>query len=248
MDLLGPFPTSLPGKKWIVVATDYLTRYAWNRLLAPRNGGWSCKVLHKQHIVLRHGTQTVIITDRGTAFTTKLIQCLMRMTHAHHRKTTAYHPQCNGPTERLDRILADVISTYFDVEYKMLDEILPCVSFAYTRETTRATPFQLAYGCALTTTLDGMLLRGDDDYLPGVDEFLQRAKEACQLARYWICQQQQIDASHYNRRHCEARCEPGHKVWTWTPAPRHGPSEKLFLYFGPYEVVRRLIDFTYEVR
>lgn len=28
MDYLGPFPTSTTGNRWIIVATDYLTRYA----------------------------------------------------------------------------------------------------------------------------------------------------------------------------------------------------------------------------
>lgn len=33
MDFLGPFPTSHAGNKWIIVATDYLTRYAETKAL-----------------------------------------------------------------------------------------------------------------------------------------------------------------------------------------------------------------------
>ncbi|KAM7306521.1 Transposon Tf2-6 polyprotein [Ixodes scapularis] len=33
MDLLGPFPTSTQGNRWIIVATDYLTRYAETKAL-----------------------------------------------------------------------------------------------------------------------------------------------------------------------------------------------------------------------
>lgn len=56
-------------------------------------------------------------------------------------------------------------------------------------------------------------------------------------------------SKHYNRRHRETRYEPGDKVWVWTPVRRRGLSEKLLSrYFGPYEVVRRLSDLTYEVK
>lgn len=141
----------------------------------------------QNNIVLRHGAPTVVITDRGTAFTAELMQCLMRMTHTDHRKTTAYHPQSNGLTERLNRTLADMLSMYVDVEHKMWDEILPYVTFAYNtavQETTRATPLQLVYyGRAVTTTLDAMLSIDDYDYPPDLGDFLQRAEEARQLAR-----------------------------------------------------------------
>lgn len=251
MDLLGPFPTSSLGKKWIVMATDYLTRYAETDSLHRGTAAEVAKFF-VNNIVLRHGAPTVVITDRGTAFTAELMQCLMRMTHTDHRKTTAYHPQSNGLTERLNRTLADMLSMYVDVEHKMWDEILPYVTFAYNtavQEPTRATPFQLVYGRAVTTTLDAMLPIDDYDYPPDLDDFLQRAEEARQLARYRIRRQQQIYARHYNRRHRETRYEPGDKVWVWTPVRRRGLSEKLLSrYFGPYEVVRRLSDLTYEVK
>lgn len=34
---------------------------------------------------------TVLITDRGTAFTSRLTQEVLRLSHTTHRKTTAYH-------------------------------------------------------------------------------------------------------------------------------------------------------------
>ncbi|KAM7281938.1 DDE-type integrase/transposase/recombinase [Ixodes scapularis] len=85
MDLLGPFPPSTSGNRWIIVATDYLTR---SRIIV-------------------HGTAD----PRNPS-----------SQHTSHRRTTAYHPQTNGLTERLNKTIADMISMYVDVEHKTWDE------------------------------------------------------------------------------------------------------------------------------
>lgn len=140
---------------------------------------------------------------------------------------------------------------YVDLEHKTWDAILPYATFAYNtavQETTQVTPFQLVYGRTVTTTLDAMLPVDDDNNPYDVDDFLQRAEEARQLARFRIRQQQRRDASYYNLRRREVQYHPGDKVWVWTPVRRRGLSEKLLRrYFGPYEVIRRVGDLNYEV-
>lgn len=249
MDLLGPFPTSTKGNRWIVVATDYLTRYA-ETASVPRATAAEVAQFFVHNIVLRHGAPQIVITDRGTAFTADLTQSVMILTHTTHRRTTAYHPQTNGLTERLNRTLADMLSMYVDVEHKTWDEILPYATFAYNtavQETTAMTPFQLVYGRTATTTLDSMLPVHEDEN-SDVEYFVQKAEEARQLARQRIQRQQSSDAARYNKHRRAVYYEPGDAVWVWTPVRQRGRSEKLLRrYFGPYKVVRRLNDVNYEV-
>ena len=85
---------------------------------------------------------------------------ILRLSHTEHRRTTAYHPQTNGLTERLNKTIADMIAMYVDVEHKTWDEVLPYVTFAYNtavQETSGMTPFQLVHGRKVTTMLDAML-------------------------------------------------------------------------------------------
>lgn len=250
MDLLGPFPTSSSGNRWIIVATDYLTRYAETRAL-PR--GTAVEVAHffLENIVLRHGAPAIVITDRGTAFMAQLVRTLMTLSGTSHRRTTAYHPQTNGLTERMNKTIADMLCMYVDVEHKTWDAILPYVTFAYNtapQETTRMTPFRVLYGRDVATMLDAMLphVENDDDCC--AQQITQRAEEARQLARVRIRDQQHRDASHYNLRRRHTEFQQGDEVWVWTPVRRRGLSEKLLRrYFGPYKVLRRLSDVTYEV-
>ena len=101
----------------------------------------------------------------------QLTQEILRLSHTSHRRTTAYHPQTNGLTERLNKTIADMISMYVDVEHKTWDEVLPYVTFAYNtavQETTGVTPFHLVHGRKVTTMLDAMIphepaVDGSDD-------------------------------------------------------------------------------------
>lgn len=251
MDLLGPFPLSSAGNKWIVVATDYLTRYAETRALQRATASDVAQFFIDQ-IVLRHGAPSCVITDRGTAFTAQLIDDVFKLSYTNHRKTTAYHPQTNGLTERLNKTIADMLSMYVDVQHKTWDQVLPYVTFAYNtaiQETTRFTPFRLVYGREVQTMLDAMLPHDYDASLtPEAEQLTQYAEEARQLARLHITQQQTADARRYNLRHRHVEYHPGDQVWVWTPVRRQGLSEKLLSrYFGPYKVVRRMSDVNYEV-
>ncbi|GFV73450.1 transposon Tf2-8 polyprotein [Trichonephila clavipes] len=67
IDLLGRFPKSAYGNKWIIVCTDYSTRYAITKALPTAEVDEIAKFLLEE-IVLRHGAPRVIITDRGAVF------------------------------------------------------------------------------------------------------------------------------------------------------------------------------------
>ncbi|XP_055932074.1 uncharacterized protein K02A2.6-like [Argiope bruennichi] len=95
IDLLGRFPKSGDGNKWIVLCTDYLTRYAVTRALPTAEATQIAEFL-LEDIILKHGAPRVIITDRGQVFQSKLVSDINRLCNIIHRMTTAYHPQTIG--------------------------------------------------------------------------------------------------------------------------------------------------------
>ncbi|GFX58632.1 transposon Ty3-I Gag-Pol polyprotein [Trichonephila clavipes] len=128
--LLGRFPKSAHGNKWIIVFTDYSTRYAITKASPTAEVDEIAKFLLEE-IVLRHGAPRIIITDRGAVFRSRLVSSLVDLCNIDHRFTTAYHPQTNGLMVRFNKTLADMLSMYVDAEQKNWDEILPFVTFAY---------------------------------------------------------------------------------------------------------------------
>ncbi|UYV61874.1 hypothetical protein LAZ67_1006915 [Cordylochernes scorpioides] len=191
-----------------------------------------------EDVVLKHGAPREIITDRGRVFQSKLISELTGLCSSAQRFTTAYHPQTNGLTERLNKTLADMMSMYVDVEQKEWDVILPFITFAYNtakQDTTGFTPFSLIHGReAETRTINR--------------EIVTRAEETRQLARLHTLRAQEGNKRLYDAKHREVSYQPGDKVWIFIPVRKIGISEKLIKrYFGPYRVTRRISDVTYEV-
>ncbi|CAF1177661.1 unnamed protein product [Didymodactylos carnosus] len=67
---------------------------------------------------------------------------------SNHIKTTTYHPQTNGLTERFNATLAGSIGTYVNQQQTDWDEYLPFVTFAYNtskQTTTQLKPFKLMF-------------------------------------------------------------------------------------------------------
>ncbi|GFT71345.1 hypothetical protein TNCV_4349911 [Trichonephila clavipes] len=226
-------PDSAHGNKWIIVCTDYSTRYAITKALPTAEVDEIAKFLLEE-IVLRHGAPRVIITDRGAAFRSRLVSSLVDLCNIDHRFTTAYHPQTNGLTERFNKTLADMLSMYVDVEQKNWDEILPFVTFAYNtakQETTGFTPFYLLHGREAETTLDTMLPFCPNDFDDNnITKIAARAEESRQLARVHTLRAQDKDRRRYDSKHQMVSYAPGDLVWVYTP------------------VLRRLSAVTYEVQ
>ncbi|UYV63051.1 hypothetical protein LAZ67_2002979 [Cordylochernes scorpioides] len=165
MDLLGRFPVTNQGNKWIIVCTEYMTRFATTKAISDAGAMEIAKFIVEE-IILRHGAPQQIITDRGTNFMSQIIKEINNLSGISHLKTTAYHPQTNGLTERLNKTLTDMLSMYVDVEQKNWDEVLPFVTFAYNtakQETTGFSPFFLVHGREAETTLDSLLPYHDND-------------------------------------------------------------------------------------
>ncbi|GFW00968.1 transposon Tf2-9 polyprotein [Trichonephila clavipes] len=252
IDLLGRFPKSAHGNKWIIVCTDYSTRYAITKALPTAEVDEIAKFLLEE-IVLRHGAPRVIITDRGAVFRSRLVSSLVDLCNIDHRFTTAYHPQTNGLTERFNKTLADMLSMYVDVEQKNWDGILPFVTFAYNtakQETTGFTPFYLLHGREAETTLDTMLPFCPNDFDDNNStKIAARAEESRQLARVHTLRAQDKDRRRYDSKHQMVSYALGDLVWIYTPVRKVGLSEKLLRrYFGPYQVLRRLSAVTYAVQ
>ncbi|UYV71905.1 hypothetical protein LAZ67_9001013 [Cordylochernes scorpioides] len=238
-------------EKWIVVCTNYLTKYAVTQSLGSGEAQEIAKFLLEE-VILKHGAPREIVMDRGRNFQSKLLQELTNKCGIKKNTTTAYHPQTNGLTDRLNRTIADMLSMYMDLDQKNWDEMLPFITFAYNtakQESTGFTPFFLIHGWEAETTLDAIFPYSSS---PEGEEFIQnlgtRAEEARQIARHHIFKAQETNKTNYDARHTGKIYEPEDLVWIFIPIRRVGFSEKLLRrYFGPFRVTKKISDVTYEV-
>ncbi|GBM61441.1 Transposon Ty3-G Gag-Pol polyprotein [Araneus ventricosus] len=252
VDFLGRFPLTRNGNRWIIVCTDYLTRFTVTKALPTAEATEIAKFLVEE-IILKHGAPREMISDRGRSFLSNLVKDINQLCQTSHLLTTAYHPQTNGLTERFNKTLADMLSMYADVEQRNWDTILPFVTFAYNsakQDTTGFSPFFLVHGRDIVTPLDVILPHDTENHADNyVQQLITRAEEVRQLAKLHILDAQAVDKQRYDERHRPVNYNVGNLVWVFTPVRKVGLSEKLLRrYFGPYRITRRLSDVTYEVQ
>lgn len=77
LDLLGPFPLSTSGNKWIAVATEYATRFAVTRAL-PTSCATDVADFLLYDVTLNHGAPRQLVTDRGRNFLSQVIADILR--------------------------------------------------------------------------------------------------------------------------------------------------------------------------
>ncbi|GBN11437.1 Retrovirus-related Pol polyprotein from transposon 412 [Araneus ventricosus] len=98
IDLLGRFPLTTQGNRWIIVCTDYLIRFTVTKALPSGEAVEIAKFL-VEDVILKHGSPREIISDRGRSFLSNLVKEVNNLFMTYHLLTTAYHPQTNGLTE-----------------------------------------------------------------------------------------------------------------------------------------------------
>ncbi|UYV81232.1 hypothetical protein LAZ67_20000415 [Cordylochernes scorpioides] len=256
IDLLGRFPKSINGNRWIVVCTDYYSRHVETAAL-PRGTATEIADFFLKKIVLRHGAPKILISDRGSSFLSKLLTQVLKICNTIHKKTTSYHPQTNGQTERMNRTLTDMISMYIDEKHQNWDEILPFVTFAYNssvQETTGYSPYFLIHGREPLTFLDSTFdwpevppKPGDfDDYISNLLTIVEESKKIS-MARTMARQDKSKQV--YDKHRREVNFSPEDLVLIWTPIRKVGRADKLQKnYIGPFKIIRKTSPVNYEVK
>ncbi|UYV84440.1 hypothetical protein LAZ67_X002171, partial [Cordylochernes scorpioides] len=256
IDLLGRIPKSINGNRWIVVCTDYYSRHVETAAL-PRGTATEIADSFLKRIELRHGAPKILISDRGSSFLSKLLTQVLKICNTIHKKTTSYHPQTNGQTERMNRTLTDMISMYIDEKHQNWDEILPFVTFAYNssvQETTGYSPYFLIHGREPLTFLDSTFdwpevppKPGDfDDYISNLLTIVEESKKIS-MARTMARQDKSKQV--YDKHRREVKFSPDDLVLIWTPIRKVGRADKLQKnYIGPFKIIRKTSPVNYEVK
>lgn len=144
LDLIGPLPPC-GDYRYCLTAVDRFTRWPEAVPLTDITAESVAKAFMSCWVA-RFGCPTEIVTDRGRQFESALFQQLSRTIGFDHRKTTAYHPQCNGLVERFHRQLKAAITCHADGRWtESLPLILLGIRSAF-KEDLKSSSAELVYG------------------------------------------------------------------------------------------------------
>jgi transposase InsO family protein len=251
LDFVGPIPQSANGLKYILVCTDYLSRYAITQATADCSAETAAKFL-VECVLLRFGVPKLLLTDRGSHFMSNVFEAIASRCGITHITSTAYHPQCNGLTERFNATLVNSIATYVNQQQSDWDQFLPFATFAYNtaqQSTTSIEPFTLMYGRRPVLPFDRPTapspISTPNDYYASLLQYLNYART---MAWRQTKKQQDIYKRSYDTgRRDLAPLRPGQLIMLQQMMPKN---LKKFSpkYYGPFRVVKQSSRLNYEVQ
>ena len=119
----------ISGNKYIVVYTEYLTKWVDAEVKPSKNAATIINSLVK--FVCTHGIPDTLITDQGREFCNELNKLFCEKMGICHKVASPYHPQTGGQTERFNRTLSNMLVSFVNKTCDDWDLKLPYVLFAY---------------------------------------------------------------------------------------------------------------------
>jgi hypothetical protein len=106
--------------------------------------------------VCLHGVPKKIVSDRGTQFTLRFWEKLHEAMDTRLNFSSAYHPQTDGQTERVNQILEDMLRACALKDSKSWDKCLSYAKFSYNnsyQKSLKMSPFKVLCGRKYRTPL-----------------------------------------------------------------------------------------------
>jgi transposase InsO family protein len=237
MDVMGPLPESDHGNKYLLVISDYFTRFVVACALPNQQATTVVSALFNQFINV-FGVPQKLLTDNGTNFRSTLVKEVLKQLGVHKLWTTPYHPQCDGMVERWNRTACDMIAKYVDVQQRNWDQYVGLVTHAYNSSyhpTVMNLPYYLMFGRSPQSVFDRLvhgLAESVPDACVGFEEALSELRQtfATLKDRRDVANAERKDLRQYG---------VGDRVWLYYPRVAQGLTAKLGKRWkGPYVVTK----------
>jgi hypothetical protein len=149
LDLIMDLPES-QGHDSILTFTDHdCTKAAVFLPCSKTITGEGITQLYVDHVFLHFGVPRKVISDRDPHFTSKFMRELCKQLHIKQNISTAYHPQTDGESERMNQWLEQYLHVYGNFQQNNWVTLLPLTQFvhnSWSSDITKRTPFDLLMG------------------------------------------------------------------------------------------------------
>jgi transposase InsO family protein len=140
---------------WVIV--DMLTKTAHFLPVHTTHRAEKYAEIYIDQIVHLHGIPRTIVSDRGAPFVAHFWEQLQESLGTHVIRSSAYHPQTDGQTERVNQILEDMLRACVLHYGKNWDKCLSLAEFSYNnsyQSSLKMAPFEALYGRRCRTPLN----------------------------------------------------------------------------------------------
>jgi len=239
MDFVGPFPLA-NNLDYIWVILCRLTSMVHLIPLRTTVTAAQLAPIFISEIVRLHGLPDTIVSDRDPKFTSRFWTETHRLLGIKLAKSTAFHPQTNGSSERMIRKVSQILRTMVRPDQLDWAKHLPLVEFAINSSTSASTgfaPFELTYGY-----IPKMIQSVGTSEFSGVQDFAENARDMVTRAHDALIESriQQTHHANAHRRRDDVRLDEGHKAYLSTEnlnLPKARARKLMPKFIGPYNIL-----------
>ncbi|KAL1488854.1 hypothetical protein ABEB36_014649 [Hypothenemus hampei] len=256
LDFVGPLPRSKHGNSYILVVTDFFSKYV---VLFPCRSANSKSLVKfvEEGIFLTYGTPQFLTCDNGTQMKSKEFRSLCDKYGVKIFYTAHYYPRADH-TERVNRVIKTMLKTCVrQSDHRTWEDNLAAIGCAIRtskHEVTGFTPYFINFGREHhlfgPDFSENILVQGND---PRVTIQARQGK----LKDLFLKVQERIEAAHkvsqqrYNLRRRPVQYKVGDLVWrknkVLSNMDKHYSAKLAPEYIGPFKVLRRTGTCTYEL-
>ena len=206
--------------------------------------------------ISRHSVPEALLSDQGRNYESNLFREALDLLDCHKVRTSAYHPECDGLSERFNRTYLEMVRSMINESQDNWDEVIPKVCFAYrtaVHATTKMTPFEMLYGRQPK-------FPGDLVYPPEIpiielppESYAEKQRQQFRLIYEKMEKQREVNIDRFKFNHDRkvrgGEFEIDDHVWVLNSQKKIGVCPKLSpKYVGPYQVVEKLNNLNYKVK
>ena len=256
IDILPNLPPS-GGYENVITALDVFSRYLFAYPVTDASAVNTAKVIID--IMTKHSyLPTTLITDKGTAVTSKLLEEITKILGIHLRCATTKHPQTIGKLERTHASLKGNLKMASGEYRRQWHKYLPLAVLNYN------TTYHSSLGCEPTRIFHGRVPYNILDHRLGLnpnpkitpttdfaEEFQRRTQILIDQTKKNIMQSYLKYKEYYDRKAKAAPLQQGDFCFILQPLADHQGSKipfREFRWIGPYVIEKVLPNDNYIVR
>ena len=242
MDLITQLPPTKTGYDAIAVFVDKLSKMTHIEPCSTTIDAPEFADLLLRTVFRHHGLPRSIISDRDARFTGHFLTTLAERLEFRQRLSTAFHPQTDGQTERMNRVVEDMIRHYVGPYHDDWDTKLALAEFAINNSWQASigdTPFHALYGEHPHTPTSLSIRDTVPSRTPATQQWIEQYAERTARARKCILAAQDRQKAYADRSRRAVKYSRGQFVWL---SAKHvhfkagGPIKFMPKYIGPFRI------------
>jgi hypothetical protein len=244
MDFIVGLPMTARKFDSIWVIVDRFSKFSHFIPIHTRYDARKYMEIYIARVLYLHGVPKTIISDRGSQFLARFWEQLHAYLGTHLIHSSAYLPQTDGQTERVNQLLKNMLRACVLEDQGSWDQNLPWAEFSYNnsyQETLKMAPFEVLYGrqcCAPLNWIEsGEKVIFGPDLVEEAEATVRRIQDNLKAAK-------SRQETYANKRHRPLEFEDGNHVYLRVSpmkgVKRFGVKGKLApRYIGPFPILEK---------